>query len=293
MAGISKKQVKNFLTLNKPQSKISIMKTRTFAVLIIAAFIMSSCIDMTEEIFLNKKGSGKYSLAMDLSGLMDMGMLADMMKDMDLGEDEEGDEIIEDSREETEESTPDLFGDMEEKMDTIIRFDNLPDSIRQKVSNPAILKKGYMRMQMDKEQSLMLMSFHVDFDKFSDIGDFFAAFGEIKGDQTPASGMLGGGGEDFLKGGMFSLSKRVLSRAPTPKKADDAEGLFSGEEMEFAKMMFKGAKYKTIYHLPGRVKSTTIPNAVVNGKVVTVENDMLEVMEDKVKMDGSIKFRRR
>ena len=64
------------------------MKTQTFAVLILAACLMTSCIDITEEIFLNKKGSGKYSLAMDLSSLMDMGMLADMMKDMDLGEGE-------------------------------------------------------------------------------------------------------------------------------------------------------------------------------------------------------------
>lgn len=275
------------------------MKTRTFAVLLIAACLMTSCIDITEEIFLNKKGSGKYSLAMDLSSLMDMGMLADMMKDMDLGEGEMEDptapqEEVEDQTivEDTAESAG-LFGDMGEKMDTIMRFDNLPDSIKQKISNPDILKKGYMHIQMDQEQSLMVMSFHVDFDKFSDISDFFTAFGEIKGDQDPSGGMLGGGSDDFLKGGMFSLSKRVLSRAPTPKKSADAEGLFDGEEMEFAKMMFKGAKYKTIYHLPGKVKSTTIPNAAVNGKVVTVENDMLEVMEDKVAMHGSIKFKRK
>jgi len=276
------------------------MKTRTFAVLVIAAFIMTSCIDITEEVFLNKKGAGKYSLAIDLSSLMDMGMLADMMEDMDLGEEdpttpqEEDDPTynFEDNEEDTTEDALDLFGDIEEKMDTIMRFDNLPDSIRQKVSNPDILKKGYMRIQMDKEESLMLMSFHVDFDKFSDIGEFFAAFGEIKGDQDPSGGMLGGS-DDFLKSGLFSLSKRVLSRAPTPKKSADAESLFDGEEMEFAKMMFKGARYKTIYHLPGKVKSTTIPNAIVNGKVVTVENDMLEVMEDKVAMHGDIKFKRR
>lgn len=287
------------------------MKTRTFAVLIITAFIMSSCIDMTEEIFLTKKGSGKYSLAMDLSGLMDMGMLADMMKDMDLGEEdptapqedpvpledvEEDQTYIFEDQAETEETAetdaPSLFGDMEEKMDTIIRFNEIPDSIKQKISNPDILKKGYMRMQMDKEQSLMIMSFHVDFDKFSDISDFFAAFGEIKGDQATAGSILGGS-DDFLKGGLFSLSKRILTRAPSPKKPAGSEGLFEGEEMEFAKMMFKGAKYTTIYHLPGKVKSTTIPNARVNGKVVTVENDMLEVMEDKVAMHGSIKFKRR
>ena len=277
------------------------MKTRTFAVLIFAAFLLSSCIDMTEEIFLNKKGSGKYSLAMDLSGLMDMGMLADMMKDMDLGEEdpttpqedvEEGPTYNSEDKEAAEDS-PSLFGDMEEKMDTIMRFHDMPDSIKQKISNPDILKKGYMRIQMDQEQSLMMMSFHVDFDKFSDIGDFFAAFGEIKGEQDPSGGLMGGGADDFLKGGMFSLSKRVLSRAPTPKKSAEEESLFSGEEMEFAKMMFKGATYKTIYHLPGRVKSTTIPNAVVNGKVVTVENDMLDVMDDKVAMHGSIKFKRR
>ena len=277
------------------------MKTRTFAVLIFAAFLLSSCIDMTEEIFLNKKGSGKYSLAMDLSGLMDMGMLADMMKDMDLGEEdpttpqedvEEGPTYNSEDKEAAEDS-PSLFGDMEEKMDTIMRFHDMPDSIKQKISNPDILKKGYMRIQMDQEQSLMMMSFHVDFDKFSDIGDFFAAFGEIKGEQDPSGGLMGGGADDFLKGGMFSLSKRVLSRAPTPKKSAEEESLLSGEEMEVAKMMFKGATYKTIYHLPGRVKSTTIPNAVVNGKVVTVENDMLDVMDDKVAMHGSIKFKRR
>jgi len=261
------------------------MQTRTFAIVVIAAFILTSCIDITEEVFLNKKGTGKYSLAIDLSSLMDMGMMADMMKDMDLGQ-EEGEEDIH------FEDSVDLFGEMEEKMDTIMRFDNLPDSIRQKISKPGILKKGYMRIQMDKAESLMLMSFHVDFDKFSDIEDFFTAFEEIKGEQDPSGGILGES-DDFMKGGLFSLSKRVLSRLPTPKQTSDTAGLFDGEEGEFAKMMFEGAKYKTIYHLPGKVKSTTIPNAVVNGKVVTVENDMLAVMEEKATMHGEIKFKRK
>lgn len=278
-----------YLLIFKPLIKLRIMKARTFIILIIAAFIMSSCIDITEEVFLNKKGNGKYSLAIDLSSLMDMGMLADMMEDMDLGDGEMEDPLA--PQEDTDESSS-LFGEMEEKMDTIMRFDNLPDSIKQKISNPDVLKKGYMRIQMDEEQSLMLMSFHVDFDKLSDIGDFFTAFEEIKGDQDPSGGMLGGS-DDFMKGGIFSLSKRVLSRMPAAKKSADTEGLFDGEEGEFAKMMFEGATYKTIYHLPGKVKSTTIPNAIVNGKVITVENDMVDVIEEQVAMHGDIKFKRK
>ncbi len=65
------------------------------------------------------------------------------------------------------------------------------------------------------------------------------------------------------------------------------------ESMQYLKMFLSNAKIKTTYHLPGKVKKSTIPNAVIDGKIVKVENSFLDILEQKVKVDGYIKYKRR
>ena len=55
--------------------------------------------------------------------------------------------------------------------------------------------------------------------------------------------------------------------------------------------MLAGASYKTIYKMPGKVKQSTIPDAEIDGKTVTVEHPMLDVINQKVKIEGDIKFK--
>jgi len=249
------------------------MKARTLLIAILVSFLLASCIDMTEELFLTKKGSGKYTITMDLSGIMDMAVDTP-----------------------TEEDFGGLFGEGEDmEMDTLINFyDDIKAEQKQNLSNPEILKKGFMQIKMNEAEKVALMSFIVEFDKLSDINEFFNVLAETNSEEEKES--LGGLGnmlgisEGFGDKDLFSLSKRVLTRTGTPEQYSE---LLKGEDGEFTKMMFKGAKYTTIYHLPGRVKSTTIPNAVVKGKTITIENDFLDIVEEKVALDGQVKFKRK
>lgn len=263
------------------------MKARTFLIAIIASFLLVSCIDMTEELFLHKKGNGKYVITLDLSGVMDLANLSEML----------GEELPEDSSEEGEKE-----GFLEEAgittMDTIISFADYKDSLAQEVANPEILEKGYMHLQMNEEEKTALLSIIVKFDQLSDINAFFKVLSEAdnKEEKQEIGGMGGMGGmlssNVFGDRALYTLSKRVLTRM-TPPQQQQKDDLLGGEDMEFAKMMFQDASYTTIYHLPGRVKSTTIPNAKVDGKTITVENKFLDIIEQKASMDGHIKFRRR
>ena len=96
-----------------------------------------------------------------------------------------------------------------------------------------------------------------------------------------ATGLLPSGGK------LFELSKKKLTRLPLPK----AEGMLKGEEMDMAKMFFSSGSYSMIYHLPGKVKKSTIPGAEIDGKTVTVEVPMSELIDGKAVMDGMIKYK--
>ena len=274
------------------------MKARTFLIAILVSGLLASCIDMTEELFLTKKGSGKYTITMDLSGIMDMANLAEMF-----GEENAPGEMSEPSdetapKEDREEGFGGLFGEGEGEdmtMDTLINFyDDIKADQKQNLSNPEILKKGFMQIKMNEAEKVALMSFIVEFDKLSDINEFFNVLAETNSEEEKESlgglGSMIGMSNGFGDKDLFSLSKRVLTRTGTPEQYSE---LLNGEDGEFAKMMFKGAKYTTIYHLPGRVKNTTIPNAVVKGKTITIENDFLDIIEEKVALDGQVKFKRR
>jgi hypothetical protein len=250
------------------------MKKLSYFMVLVVMFTMTSCIDIIEEMSLKKNGSGKYVVTMDMSSLMAEGM-KEMLQGM---AGEEGGE--------------NAFSDMPSELDTIIYFSNAPDSVKAKFAHPEILKKTVLRTEISESKELMRMTFSIDFDKVKEIDYFLADLDKMQGD---GGGMpnLGGGGL-FPTGsadqGLFKLAKRKLSRSNPPKSEDlDTEG----EEMQMLKMFFAEAKYTTIYNLPGKVKKTTIANAEVDGKKITVVTPLMDILEGKSNMGGDISYKRK
>ena len=238
----------------------------------------SSCIDILEELHLNKDGSGKYAVTMDMSALMEFGNMKDMLNQMG---GEEG------------EVAPVPDDDEPIEMDTLMYFKDAPDSVKQKLSDPKLAEKAFIKMQMSDANKKMIMTFGIDFEKVSDIDHFLKNIDKLQGD-NPASGMLGNGGGGFFPNtgaaNLFKYGKKYLERLPIPKP--DSEEL-SDEDMQMMQMMFADANYTTIYHFPGKVKKTTIPNAVVDGKTLSLSVPLMDVMEGKAKMEGITKFKKR
>lgn len=233
---------------------------------------LSSCINMVEEMYLNRDGSGKYTLTFDMSGLFSDPFMKGMMEESLKGEEKPG-----------------LFGfkegeDME--LDTVIYFKDMPAEEKQKLDRPDFWNKVVMRMTMSESQKKFVTTLELDFDDVGDIDYFYKNLDKLGNNSQLGGELMGPGG--FLGGGaLFELKKKRLTRLSTEKP----ENLMKGDEMEFVKMFFGSSSYKTIYHLPGKVKKVTLKGAEVNGKTVTVNTPFLELIEGKANQEGEIKFK--
>lgn len=239
---------------------------KTFAILVGICLVIlnTGCFDIVEEVFLNKDGSGKYLMTMDMSGLLKDSFMKEMMK---------------------EEMKGDLGSDLMEK-DTVIYFKDVPETVELSDEDKKILENLQMRLSMSEKKAEMLIKLQLDFKNVTDINKMSEVMSKIGADQQVSSGMPGG---NLMTGNnaSFSFKKGLLSRLPV--KMSDA--VKADESMEMMKMFLGDADYKTIYHLPGKVKKVDIPGAVIDGKTVTVTNRMLDMLDGKAKIDGAIKFK--
>jgi len=254
------------------------MKKLIFLFLCLSIFTFTGCIEVVEELFLNKDGSGRYTVTMDMSALMEGGGIRSMLKEFgDLGESSDSLEM------------GDIDLDEPLEMDTVFTFQDAPDSVREKFDDPELLSRMRMLLQVSEAEETMAFTFEFDFNELEEIGDFYDNLSTMQEENADMlgqqSGML-----PMSQKVLFELKGRTLERLPATETTTE---MFSDEEKEFAQMMFAGANYTTIYHLPGKVKKATNPNAKVDGKTVTIAVPMLEVIDGKAALEGTIKFKRR
>lgn len=255
------------------------MKKLSFFLLATCLLTFTSCIDIIEEMFLNKDGSGKYTLKIDMSELMaEDGGMKDMLDSFG-AQDEEGGEKV----------------DMPSEVDSIMHLKYAPDSIKSRIDNPAFLDKVKIRTLISESKEKMLFEFILDFDDVSDIDYFLANLDKLQASNVPGNeGPLGQAGNGFLPGSkegynLFTWTKKSLTRSP----ALEAQEKIPEDELGMMKMFFSGGTYKTIYHFPGKVKNTTIEGAQIDGKTVTAEFPFTDILEGKQDFRGMVKFKKK
>ena len=156
-------------------------------------------------------------------------------------------------------------------------------------------------MKLSESEQIGLISFVVDFDEIADIDKFYQEMIKLQkenktansgGDQVGTIMKLFGGSfsPDFVK--LFALKKRKLTRFKQPKEAKP-EGVEEDENTAMMRMMMADAKYKSIYHLPGKVKKASHPDAKIDGKDVIVEVNFLDYVEGKATLENVIKFKKK
>ncbi len=228
-------------------------------------FTTTGCFDIVEEIFLNKNGSGKYLVTMDMSAMFSDPFMKSMM----------------------EESLKEETGATELSMekDTTIFFRDVPEAADLSAAERQLIQNALMKLTMSEEKGQMLIRMELPFNNIEDINKI----GQVM-DKIGASQQMGGLGGGMMTGStaLFAMKKNTLTRLPAPKAAptEDEE-----ESMEMMKMFLGEAKYTTIYHLPGKVRKAGIPGAKVEGDKVTVSASLLDMMDGKAKIEGDIRFK--
>ncbi|MCB0586024.1 MAG: hypothetical protein KDD06_11945 [Phaeodactylibacter sp.] len=239
------------------------MTKHIFLLLAACSFLLTSCIETLEEIYLNKDGSGKYSVTFDMSEFFSNPMMKSMIEEA--------------AKEEGAEGSFNLG-----ETDTLIYFGESGMA-------EGVMKEAVMRMTMSDSLGKFMVSMNFPFENVGQISEFYQKLSEESAGAE--AGPMGGMGSMLMPGGKFAFKKKRLSRMAADKEG--AEGLFAGEDGEFMKMFFSGGTHTTVYHLPGKVKKTTIEGAEVEGNTVTVERPLMDLMEGKVGLEGEIRFKNR
>jgi len=253
------------------------MKKWMFLLVCSCSLFLTSCIDILEEIYLNRDGSGKYTITMDMSAMMSNPMMKGALQ-------------------EAAEEAPE--GTMPDKMekDTIMRFADMAQSGQLTAEEARLMKDVLMKMTMSESKGEMFITIEMPYKHIDDLAKIGETMQKIQpqGGEEAAGGPFGGMG---AFGGMtssekqFEVKKKSLIRLPVTAQSQMMKEMFGEEQMEMAKMLFGSATYKTVYHLPGKVKKAKIAGAVVDGNTVTVSNGFIDILEGKAKFDGEIKFK--
>lgn len=244
------------------------MKKLNILILVLAVFTLQSCFDVVEKVTMNKNGSGAYELSYDFSSMMGNGMMKDMLKQ---------------SMESEEGPMGNMMVDGSIEVDTVISLQDSPMMEEIDSDMSEVMKKAKMAMRMSEAQGVFKMVMSLDFDQVSEIAEFHKAL-QSSGDGQQGLGTI------MPATGLFELNGKTLTRKAIDLSS--AKAMMEGnEEMEMMKMMMTGATYTTVYEFPKKVKSTSMKDAEVGKKTVTVTRDFLNILEGKGNLAGKIKFK--
>jgi hypothetical protein len=235
----------------------------------------TSCFDILERLQVNKDGSGEYLLEIDMSEMIGM------IKAFSGGSEGEDGEAWN-----PEEPT---------RMDTLIRFADMPDSLSRTWKYPQVTARGLIGMSMDMEASQMMLRIRLPFNRVEEINQFghdmgsgLAALDDPIGASSPGelSSILPG-----MESDQFSFKPKQLSRKPIDWSQAQAE--LSQEERDMANMVLGNANYTVEYILPGKVKKVEGLGYAISedGKTVRGQFRLGDLMQGKADLGLNIPYK--
>lgn len=235
--------------------------------------LICSCTSVTEEIYLNKDGSGEYLVYSDVIAST-RGMMLGMMSSIypDASEDSLK-QIIDDK----------IWADMPSEVDSLIDYsERVPDSIKNDPDKMKYLQNMKMFMKGSRAEGFINTGMSYKFDEVSQLEDFLAFMNE----NQSATG--GGMGADIPNMQVkYSFDGKSFSRTTVI-----AEKVEMDDSTQMAlNTMLEGATSRLIIHFPKKVKKASTDQLVEkNGKDVIYEFDLLKVLNGEQSSDVTINF---
>ena len=231
-------------------------------VMLLGAF--SAC-NFTEEIYFKEDESGKISIQMDGSELLQMA----------------GDQM-QGATEKTIDSIISFKKFLEEKKDSIA---SLSADEQEKLKK---LEPFSLRMVVDEQQGKLQFDLFSDFNKITEVTDLFSAFQNIDAlNPTKGSGMSAMSMEsnpqytevDYsFASNTFTRKTRILDEVLHAQSIDSLQGM---------EMFLAGSSYKLKYHFPKRIKKTSLNSATfsADGKTLFYEIQFMDYIKNPEGLD--------
>ena len=288
--------------------------------ILLLGILITSCGSVTEEVWINSDGSGRYTLDYDASESLSM---LEMLGQM-------GGEEKEDSMEEIQENPEDVMKEAlgREKFDTSFNLMSvMPDSVKQIISSKKELRKTFtdrgqsisdrgldslqdafdllgnldFAMRMDKAASIFGFGMTINFDELATVGNTFESMGTLKSLDGGESNQAGGMADKLENRTNFEMvgkNKLIVRQSPASQMdellgsaGDSADGMDS-EQMESMLDMMGLGSYDVKVHVPGIVKSVKGAQYVQeNDNTVVFTVNYLEAMKGGDLMEAEITFK--
>jgi len=250
--------------------KQTIMKNISYVIILFIGIFFTSC-QFTEEITINKNGSGQYKLNMDMSAMMggigEMGSQNDSIK-----------------KEKEKIDTTYYFKDLiEQNKDSIAKL-----SEKERSSLEA-LKDIKMHIHLDEEKGEMQYDFILDFKDLSELDNIKTKIERAQKIQDNK-----GDTEESLENHeiVYSYSKKQFTRKVIMKNLTTEQQETYDAKMEESKMFLGGSMYKLIYHFPKKIKKVNYKEAQFSSdhKTMTIEVSMDSLTKNPMLLDLKVNF---
>jgi hypothetical protein len=235
------------------------MKKIIYTISALCILGLAGCFNVTDEVFLEEKGSGSFQTTMDMSGMKDMiNMLKTMM--------------------------PDSLKDKSEGMEGLGALDSLETMWKELETIPGISDVKRVK----KEEMIFTVSFR--FANIKALNEAMAARNKKdSGSTTPKMDFY-----TFKKGQFICNDTTMAGMGDAMKGISGEQGKedSTGMDLSMLKTMMGDMKYITIYHMPGKITDYTNKNAKLSddGKTITMEINLSET--DRVQtLQNDIKYK--
>lgn len=257
---------------------------RLFTFLLFASYLFPSCDNVTEEIYINEDGTGKYTIYTDMIPSM-----RTMMTQMSAFMPEDSTNQGKTAAEKEAEFEDKLWKEFPESVDSIMdKNEMIPDTLDE--ATKAFMEKTEMFMKGGRKEGYMHMGMRVDFSSIKELNEFWILMQEQQKANAASSGMPGSGLNNVSADTEYEIGKRLFKRKCDYSSFKEVDG----SELAMMKMMMQRGTYRTIVHLPKRAKKVKGEHLVSkDGKTVTFEYNLIDLMEGKVNTDFEIKMKRK
>lgn len=232
---------------------------------------LTSC-TFTENITINDNGTGKFSVDMDGSALMEMAgdqignqMGADAKKDID--------------------STFTFKQLFEEKKDSIAKLSPEAQKEIKKLENFIV----HTKMSTEKKQFQMIFS--TDFKNVSEMQDILqtaSALQKLEGSSTAGNPLGNLGNNSKLS---YAYDGKKFTRTAVIQKPKDGEKA-ADPNADMSKMVYASSTYVVKYNFPKKIKKVSNPNALFSDdrKSITIQYPFTDYMENPDKLNFEVEF---
>lgn len=233
---------------------------------------LTSC-TFTENIYVNDNGTGKFSVDVDGSALMQM------------AGDQLGSQMGADAKKSID-STFTFKQIIAEKQDSISKLSPEAQKEIKKLEN------FVFNMKMNAEQKQFLLNGATDFKNVNELQDILqsvSSLQKLEGGASPSTPFAGLGDNksklSYTYDGKKFTRKAIIDKQKLTEKAKDTAA-------DMSKMIFASSNYILKYHFPKKIKKISNPDALFSEdrKTITIQYPFTDYMENPDKLNFEVEF---